>query len=339
MTLRQFLVCGVLACLSVETSPAIEETVSSELERVAGATVFIRVQRIFIGKTMVSGGTGFFVHPEGYILTDLLVVDEPVEDPRFSDYGEVHAQPIAIHAVVTEPGRRARAVPCEVVATDRKNRLALLRVREKPRNLVALGESVGVEASDAVAFIGYPAAGLMEGGTPADVTEPRISVLSGSVAAVITDEDGTPKRIRTETVMDVGHCGAPLLNADDDVVAVTVCARRGNARRGDGVPLDVAGAFLADHLIRVSIEPGVVLDPTLPVAVTVAPSAPLSFTQPWHGTVRVSTGGATFADSDLERDGNGWRGTVAVPEVGDRSASLQLTVLLYDSGGRERYRR
>ena len=66
------------------------ETIAKEsLVRMADAAVFIKGERVFREGRYPTSGSGFFIHPDGYIVTNWHVVADQVEVEVFSKRREV----------------------------------------------------------------------------------------------------------------------------------------------------------------------------------------------------------------------------------------------------------
>jgi S1-C subfamily serine protease len=127
-------------------------------------------------------------------------------------------------------------LPADVVAFDRKNDIAVLRVRDLGlRHL----ELVGSKAGTPVAVLGFPENG------PFTVTPARIG---GTSVVLAEDAYGSGPVTRTITSLRGrvrhGDSGAPAVDSDGAVVATIFAARLGSIG-GYGVPGDVVRADLA----------------------------------------------------------------------------------------------
>jgi S1-C subfamily serine protease len=172
-------------------------------------------------------GTGFFVAEDGYLVTSAHVARG---DRRVS---------------VLLQGRE---LPVTVVDTDSANDLALLKVaaRGVPIPITATPPAKGEDAG----ALGYPAASSL--GTELKATFGKINALSGP-----RDD---PRWLQTDTPVQPGSSGGPLLNMRGEVVGIITASfsTAANVRRiGGAIPQNVNYAIKAQYLVAL-------LDKTIP---------------------------------------------------------------------------
>jgi serine protease Do len=145
-------------------------------------------------------GSGFVIHPNGYLVTNEHVVDEATEvEVAFSDGSKL---------------------PAQVIATDNEHDLAVLKVEppaHKPLHTLELGSSEGLLIGEPVYAIGNPFgyAGTMT---------------RGIVSAVDRTLEASPTKsykglIQTDASINPGNSGGPLLNAYGQVVGINTAIR------------------------------------------------------------------------------------------------------------------
>lgn len=145
-------------------------------------------------------GSGFVIHPAGYIVTNEHVVDEATEvEVAFSDGSKL---------------------PAQVIATDTEHDLAVLKVEPpagKQLPTMTLGTSEGLLIGEPVYAIGNPFgyAGTMT---------------RGIVSAVDRVLEASPTKsykglIQTDASINPGNSGGPLLNAYGQVVGINTAIR------------------------------------------------------------------------------------------------------------------
>lgn len=146
-------------------------------------------------------GSGFFVHEDGFIVTNAHVVSQASEI-----------------SVTTSDGRRLVA---DVVGADEATDLALLRTRESgPFPILPLGDSTQVRPGDWVVAIGNPF-GLNH------------SVTAGIISAVGRREV-TPRGLvyadflQFDAAINLGNSGGPLIDIYGQVIGVNTAIRSGN---------------------------------------------------------------------------------------------------------------
>ncbi len=140
------------------------------------------------GPTSFSG-TGFCVHPDGYVLTNHHVVD-------------------GAHEILgRSPRQRCRL---ESVFADPTNDLALLRADTSLPGVAAFRDGRQAQLGEAVIVIGYPLGGLLGSGP---------QVTTGNVSSLIGPGDDT-RSLQFTAPTQSGNSGGPLLDSDGAVVGV-----------------------------------------------------------------------------------------------------------------------
>ena len=167
-------------------------------------------------------GSGFVLDKAGHIVTNYRVVHGASRvEVSFSDQ---------------------ERLPARIVGRDPSTDLAVLQVRVSSRALtpLRLGNSDLVRVGDSVVAIGNP------------LGEDR-SITSGIVSAIerrIYAPNGAPidHGIRTDTALDHGSSGGPLLNARGQVIGVTSQIQTGgdgNIGIGFAIPVDTVESVVA----------------------------------------------------------------------------------------------
>ncbi|HHW77204.1 MAG TPA: trypsin-like serine protease [Xanthomonadaceae bacterium] len=134
-------------------------------------------------------GTGFCVHPDGYVLTNHHVI----EDAR-----EIQAR-----------SPRHRCV-LELVFADPTNDLALLRAHAPLNGVAAFRDGPQARLGETVIVVGYPLGGLLGSGP---------QVTTGNVSSLIGPGDDT-RSLQFTAPTQVGNSGGPLLDGAGAVVGV-----------------------------------------------------------------------------------------------------------------------
>ncbi|HET9958032.1 MAG TPA: trypsin-like peptidase domain-containing protein, partial [Polyangiaceae bacterium] len=148
-------------------------------------------------------GTGFVVHPDGWIVTSLHVVGHGPE------------------IVVTfEDGRELPVI--EVINGSRQHDLVILRVAAKGLPTLALGDSDRVRAGDSVVAIGHPL-GLSD------------TVSNGLVSAV-RQLDSDLEVLQISAPIAPGSSGGPLFNEHGEVIGIATAILQGGQNLNLGLP-------------------------------------------------------------------------------------------------------
>ncbi len=145
-------------------------------------------------------GSGFIIHPAGYIVTNEHVIERAAEvQIQLHDGTKLDAQ---------------------VIATDDAHDLAVLKVtppKDKPLEAITLGSSEDLLIGEPVVAIGNP---FGYGGT----------MTRGIVSAVNRSLEAGPKKelnklIQTDTSINPGNSGGPLINAYGQVIGINTAIR------------------------------------------------------------------------------------------------------------------
>jgi len=149
------------------------------------------------GPTSFSG-TGFCIHPDGYVLTNHHVID-------------------GAHEILgRSPRQRCRLEP---VFADPTNDLALLRADTSLPGVATFRDGRQAQLGEAVIVVGYPLGGLLGSGP---------QVTTGNVSSLIGPGDDT-RSLQFTAPTQSGNSGGPLLDNDGAVVGV-VSAKLNAAR-------------------------------------------------------------------------------------------------------------
>ena len=217
---------GALAVILLMQVAAGEEEQAPDVVRdVAPATVLVEARR---DRSTTAGGSGWVAAP-GQVVTAAHVVNQGAS------------------FVVRNGAQRRRA---SVLAAAPCEDLAVLQVpRWEGGARLRLSESGDVEQGETVLALGYPA-----GAGPRE----RASSTRGVVSAARTvfrdpapDVPAYPEAIRTDTALDPGFSGGPLVDLDGRVVGVNAAARTTGE---DGRPLQGANYAIASDRARRVLE-------------------------------------------------------------------------------------
>lgn len=164
-------------------------------------------------------GSGFIISEDGYILTNHHVIDDADEViVRLSDRREIEAQ---------------------VIGSDARSDVALLKVDASDLPYVKIGESSAIEVGEWVLAIGSPF------GFDHSVTAGIVSATERSLA-----NDTYVPFIQTDVAINPGNSGGPLFNLNGEVIGINsqIYTRSGGFMGlSFAIPMDVA-MEVADQL-------------------------------------------------------------------------------------------
>ncbi len=157
-------------------------------------------------------GTGFVISPDGYIVTNNHVIEGADE--------------------VIVKFRDGREMPAEIVGTDPKLDVGLLKVKAKGLKTVRLGDSDKLRVGDWVVAIGNPF------GLEQTVTAGIVSAKGRVIGSGPYDDF-----IQTDAAINPGNSGGPLFNIRGEVVGInTAIYSRSGGNNGIGfaIPINLA---------------------------------------------------------------------------------------------------
>lgn len=225
-------VAAVAQPIPVDSVPLNRLTLAPLVERVAPAVVNIAVlqpspyaqnpllrdpyYRYFLGvpdealAPRISAGSGFVVDSaRGLVVTNHHVV--------------ANARAIAV-------GIGDRQVEAELLGSDPRTDIAVLRIPTRGLESLPLGESEQARVGDYVVAIGNP-------------FEVGQTVTAGIVSALRSPSGGGPRYVQTDAPINPGNSGGPLINMRGEVIGVNsaiIAPGGGNVGIGLAVPSDVA---------------------------------------------------------------------------------------------------
>jgi S1-C subfamily serine protease len=164
-------------------------------------------------------GSGFIVHPAGYVLTNFHVVNRADE----------------IQAVFSD----GREIGARVVAEEPRTDLALLRLEEKgPYPAAILGDSDHLESGEWAMAAGSPL------GLAQTFTVGVISATGRSHLGIASRENF----IQTDASINYGNSGGPLLNINAEVVGINTAIMPTGHGIGFAIPINMARRFFKSVL-------------------------------------------------------------------------------------------
>ncbi len=194
-----------------------------------------------------SAGTGSIIRKDGLILTNAHVV---VEEKTGKPYPRLFAYLRPDRVTGNPQTDLARRMKASLVAFHRQLDLALLKLEEAPASLltVELGDPAQVQIGDRVAAIGHPEQGGLW------------TLTTGVISAEFDDFEGVKGKhaFQTETSLNRGNSGGPLLDAAGHLIGVNTAIAR---MAPDGLAITSISFSLKSSVARAWLrEQGVPVD-------------------------------------------------------------------------------
>ncbi len=176
-----------------------------------------------------SAGSGFLIHPSGYIVTNAHVVARSTENRiAFADQPE------------------GKALPSRAVTIDREHDLAVLKIDvDRPLPYLRLGRSNDLMIGETVIAIGNPF------GYHHTVTTGVIGALNRTLhfGRNVTYQG----LIQTDAAINPGNSGGPLLNIHGELIGINTAIRGDAQNIGFAIPVDYLRRLLPE-MMTVEIE-------------------------------------------------------------------------------------
>jgi S1-C subfamily serine protease len=167
-------------------------------------------------KVEVGGGSGFIVSPDGYVVTNKHVVDDPV-------------------AEYTVLLNNEKKYPAKVLARDTVNDLAVLKIDATNLPTVILGDSSNLKVGQKVIAIGNALGEFRN-----TVSTGVVSGLSRSITAGGTGNarENLTGVIQTDASINPGNSGGPLLDIKGQVIGINTAIAQGAQNIGFAIPIN-----------------------------------------------------------------------------------------------------
>ncbi len=215
---------AVANSLFFQDLPSIADLVEEVSPAVASITTESLRRGLFFEFPNEAAGTGMIVRPDGYLVTNLHVVDGATD--------------IRVHL---SDGRTFQA---EIVGRDFVSDLAVLKIDARGLPTIRFGSSDGLRVGDWVIAVGN-AAGLKGGPS---VT---LGIISARGRTITTDRGQLYDLIQTDAAINDGNSGGPLINLRGEVVGINTAI----LRQAQGIGFAVS-ASVAEPIIESLIESG-----------------------------------------------------------------------------------
>ncbi len=184
-------------------------------------------------------GSGFFVDPRGYIMTNYHVISSEV-DPEYEGYSRLF---------VKLPDRPDERIPARVIGYDRIFDLALLKIERDAEYVFSFSDTRRLEPGDPVLALGSP------GGLDSTVT-------SGIVSAGGRRFLQIGEAMQVDAAINPGNSGGPLVLPDGQVAGVVFAG----LEQFEGVNFAVP-AYWVRHALPHLFEEGEIVHAWLGVSV------------------------------------------------------------------------
>ena len=140
-------------------------------------------------ETDLGTGSGFFINSEGLIMTNNHVVRDAEE------------------ITVTVEGHSV-SYDGVVEARDKERDLALIKIDVSDVPYLEFGDIGAIDLGEQVLVLGYP------------LEKKKVSVTSGFVSSIEYDGGTNSTFVQTDSAVNAGNSGGPLLNLQGDVIGV-----------------------------------------------------------------------------------------------------------------------
>ena len=213
--------CGVdLAELSSKISPAVVNVIVN-FEGSSGGLEGLFGEERGAGPGATAQGSGFIIHPSGYVLTNHHVVAGASRiKVRMNDKREFEAR---------------------VVGVDPETDVALMKITSAPSKTrfptLALGNSDQVRVGQQVLAVGNPL------GLNHTVTSGIVSAL-GRKNLAPSGKDIAADFIQTDASINPGNSGGPLLGLDGAVIGINTAINRQGQGIGFAIPINIVRSLL-----------------------------------------------------------------------------------------------
>ena len=170
-----------------------------------------------------SGGSGFIISPDGYILTNNHVVEG--------------ATRVEVHYGADENGNGGRTLEAKVIGRDPATDIALIKIEATSLPTVPLGDSDRIRKGDWAIAVGNPYS--LENTLTVGVISAK-----GRSLGFSEETRSFENFIQTDAAINFGNSGGPLMNINGEVIGINTAIRGGAQGLGFATPVNTAKRLL-----------------------------------------------------------------------------------------------
>jgi S1-C subfamily serine protease len=210
-----------------------------------------------------SGGSGFIVSRDGYIVTNNHVIEG--------------ATKVEVHYGADENGNGGRTVTAKIIGRDPATDLALLKIdADQQLPSIRLGDSDRIRKGDWAIAIGHPF-------TFENTLTVGVISAKGRSLGLSRETQSFENFIQTDAAINFGNSGGPLLNIAGEVIGINTAIRGGGAQGiGFATPVNTAKTLLPQ------LKQGKVVRGYLGMSIGDVTEDPQAFNLPGRGALACS---------------------------------------------------
>lgn len=268
------------------------------VDRTSRATVYIKTEWSSAGEVIPASGSGFFVSPQGHVLTNHHVVASRDDDGEAARRGDrmVRSGPLLVVANSGTPAEKQ--LEGQPLSFDKESDLALLSTPFRPADWLEMAGSDAVMITQDAWAVGFPLGDMLA----LNKGNPEVTVSAVRVSSLRNDTSRALTAFQLEGSVNPGSSGGPIVDPEGRVLGVVRAGMPGNTGTALAIPPGVVRRFLDSNRFALVAEPRSLLPESTGVRLVATPR--LSSIEGL--TMSVSLPGSGSADplaSGLEKDG------------------------------------